>query len=264
MNYSGVLRAMVVCSVAILALGCSSAKMAQPSTSAAGEQSKPRAFLAYEHKISIRYASDLISAREDALRKACVDEQFGQCSLLAMKQTSGNHPSGEMALRVAPAAVEPLVKLAAEGGTLWLRETRAEDLAEAVADTEQSRAVLTKARENYQRLQERKDAPVADQLAVARELAALEAAFDANTKTAAQQRRRIETNLLTFDLRVNDEQSRGSRIGAAFLNLGDSFSDGLAEALGWIGYGLPMLVLAFVVALLWRWCWRKATRRRAA
>jgi len=254
------------CTVLVLiafVLGCSSTK--QTTTSApttSGEQSRPGAFLAYEHKISIRYSTDVIAAREDALRKACIGDQFGQCSLLGLKQTSGNYPSSEVILRVAPDAVEPLVKIAADGGSIWTRETHAEDLAQAVADTEQSRALLARQRQNFEHLQERKDGSVADQLAVARELAALEVAQDANEKTGAQQRRRIETNLLTFDLRTTGGESRASRLGEAFLNIGDSFVDGVTEALSMTGYGVPFLVLAFLAALLWRWVWRKVTRKK--
>jgi len=81
------------------------------------------------------------------------------------------------------------------------------------------------------------------------------------SSTAAQQRRRIETNLLTLELRVDGDESHFRRIGDAFTGLGDSFADGLAQALEMIGYGVPLLILAFIAALLWRWVWRKATRK---
>ena len=39
---------------------------------------------------------------------------------------------------------------------------------------------------------------------------------------------------------------------------------GVTEALAMVGYGLPFLVIAFPLALLWRALWRWATRRRDA
>src|SRR5262249_27263905 len=124
-----VVALLLACAGAALVAGCSSAsKVASDSAPASGERSKQGAFLASEHRVSVRYANDVIAAREDALRKACGTEQFGQCSLLGIKQTSGRFPGGEVVLRVAPDAVEPLVKLAAEGGAVSQRETRAEDL----------------------------------------------------------------------------------------------------------------------------------------
>lgn len=263
MNAQDILRGVGAFVLGAILLGCSSAKQTTAASNTSGEQSRPGTFLAYEHKVSIRYADNVIAAREEALRKACSSDQFGQCSLLGLKQTSGNYPSGEVILRVAPDAVEPLVKIAADGGSIWMRESHAEDLAQAVADTEQSRALLTRQRQNFEHLQDRKDASVSDQLAVARELAAIEVAQDANEKAAAQQRRRIETNLLTFDLRISGEESRTSRLGSAFLNIGDSFVDGVTEALSMTGYGLPFLVLAFLAALLWRWLWRRVTGKKA-
>lgn len=255
-------RALVVLLCTAVTAGCAGSKSEQKLGAPAGERAKPDAFLAYEHTVSIRYGSDVVAAREDSLRKACSTEQFGACSLISIGMSQGTYADGHVVLRVAPDAVEPLVKLAADGGELTRRETRAEDLAEAVAQTQQSRELLSRQRQNFERLQERRDVPVADQLALARELAALEVALDTNEKTAAQQRRRIETNLLTFELHVRDEPSKFGRISHAFDDMGDSFSEGIAATVEAIGYGVPLLVLAFIAALLWRWVWRKVTRVR--
>ena len=256
-------RALVVLLCAAVMAGCAGSKTEQKLGGPAGERAKPDAFLAYEHTVSIRYGSDVVATREESLRKACSAEQFGACSLISVGMSQGTYADGRIVLRVAPDAVEPLVKLAADGGEITRRDTHAEDLAEAVAQTQQSRELLLRQRQNFERLQERHDVSVADQLALARELAALEVALDTNEKTAAQHRRRIETNLLTFELHVREGASKLGRIGDAFDGLGDSLSEGLAATVEAVGYGLPLLVLAFVAALLWRWAWRKVIRLRS-
>ena len=50
--------------------------------------------------------------------------------------------------------------------------------------------------------------------------------------------------------------------GSAFSNLLDNLADGTAEALEKGSYVLPFLILAFPLALLWVWLWRKFVRRR--
>jgi hypothetical protein len=98
-------------------------------------------------------------------------------------------------------------------------------------------------------------------LTLSRELASLEVALDLKEKESARQRRRIETNLLTISFEINNTESSAGKLGLAAGGLWESFVDGLAEALTMLSYGLPFLFLAFPNALLWRWIWRRITRR---
>lgn len=239
-----------------------SVQSAPVAASAVGEQSKAGAFLAYEHTVRVELHEDDIAKRIDAVREACASERFGSCSLLSLKQDSGRYPSGEVAVRVAPAAVEPLVKLAAEGAEVRARETSAEDLAQAVGDNARQRELLTRQRARLEELQARKDLATADVLALSRELASLEVQFDAVEQESAQQRRRIETNRLTIHFSVATADSDDSRIVGAFRNLGQSLGEGTADAIEYLGYVLPFLVLGFPLLLMLRWIWRRATRRR--
>jgi hypothetical protein len=244
--------------------GCTdtSRKSPSPAPGAAGEVAKSGTYLAYEHTYRIRFDEDVIAARVAVLRAACVGDKEGECSLLSVKQSAGSYPSGEITMRVAPRAVEPLAKLAAEKGRILTAETRADDLSEAVANTSRQRALLEQQRIKFEALQARRDIAVADQLQLARELATIEVALDANEREGTSERRRIESNLLTFVFSVRGDDVDGNRVGRAFHGLWDSFSDGFAEALTLLGYGLPFLLLAFPLALAWRGLWRWVTGRR--
>src|SRR5262249_24495496 len=157
------------CALAVAAAGCSGSKTSrEPNPVPSGESAKAGAFLAYEHMVAIRYAEDVVAVREDSLRKACNTEQFGACSLISIGLTSGSYAEGRVVRRVAPDAVEPLVKLAVDGGAITRRDTHAEDLADAVTQAQQSRELMQRQREKFEQLQQRRDAPVADQLALAR------------------------------------------------------------------------------------------------
>lgn len=196
------------------------------------------------------------------MREACADERFGACSLLAVEQGSGSRPDGKVTLRIVPAGVEPLVNLAAEGGAIRSRKTSAEDLAQAVVDTAKQRDLLLRQQAKLEALQARRDLAVADSLVLVRELDAVEVQLDATAQESAQQRRRIETNRLTIDWSAPSAQPEGSRILDALHNLRDSFNEGVADAIEYVGYLLPFLVLGFPLALFLRWLWRRATRSR--
>jgi len=256
--WRGVLLAVVF---AVPAAGCAK-KAVSPVPAVSGEHAKAGGFLAYEHTIRIDLQENSIGARVDAVRDACLAERFGACSLLSVEQSAGNYPQGEVVVRIVPAGVEPMVKLASEGGAVRLRTTRADDLAEAVAETTRQGDLLERQRARLEEFQMRKDLSVADVLALSKELAALEVQGEQVAKEATQQRRRIETNRLTMAFAVPSTQSGGSRIAAAFGSLWGWLVDGAVDALEYLGYVLPFLFIGFPLLLILRWLWRKATRTR--
>ena len=259
------LRALLLLFVLALALpGCAKKVVADGGSSAtvAGEASKEDAFLAYEHQIRISLGKDHLATRLDALRAACSEDRFGTCSLLTLEQGDGQ---ASLTLRTAPAAIEPLVALASQDGAIASRSLRAEDVADAVADTGNSLAMLQAHRGHLLDLREKPNLSVADTIALSNELARVETELDAVNRTAAQQRRRIETNLLALEFRVPyAPESNWAELGDAFGELDDSAIEGVTEALAMLGYGLPFLLIAFPLALLWRALWRWATGRRGS
>jgi len=247
--------------VALCAIpACSKNAVTAPPQMASGETSKAGAFLAYEHTIRIRVPSGEIPSRVAAVREACATSKFGACSLLAMQESGGSYQQGSITVRIVPEGVEPLTQVAAKDAVVTSRETSAEDLADAVDDTQQRLATLARQREKFEELEKRPNLAVSDQLILSKELASLEVQAEAATKTSQQQQRRIETNRVAFVFMETETSSRSARISEAFSGFWDSFLEGVADALEYLGQGIPFLVLAFPLALLWRWLWRRFTR----
>lgn len=218
------------------------------------------AMLAYEHELSVALAAEAVPPRMAGLRSACLEARHGPCSLLEYSETGGRHGHSVLRLRVAPEAVQPLVALAAEDGNVLSHTTRAEDLAETVADTARQRRQLEAQRDRLLAFQERSDLTVADLLSIARELASVEVRLQELEQVSAQQQRRLETNLLSFRFAsLGEEPSRSRRIAESFGAALDALTDGVAETIELAAYGLPFLILLFPMALLWRWLWRRAT-----
>lgn len=226
-----------------------------------GERNQAGNYLAYEHHVGIELPAEQLGERLTSTREACLSAQFGACSLIAAQQSSGKSPRGELTLRIVPDGVEPITRFASAGGELISRNTRAEDLAQAVSDNRRQHDQLLRQQQTLQQFQERTDLTVADLLALARELAAVEVQLQNIAQEAAQQQRRLDTNLLTLNFTSPYEHSPMGRIGEAFSRLKDNLAEGTANVIEFIGYGLPFLILLFPLALLLRWLWRRLTRK---
>lgn len=227
-----------------------------------GEKAKAGAFLAYEHDVTLQLDKAAVKQRLADTREACTSGRFGACDLLGIEQGDYHYRAGFLRVRIVPEGVEKLVALAGEGGTLISRNTHAEDLAQAVSDNNQVRERLQRQYKTLEQFQDRKDLSVSDMLALAREMAEVQVQLDATSQEAAQQHRRINTNLLTLTFRTQEQRpGRFSRIGDAVTGLLDNATDGTTKALEVIGYGVPFLIVLFPLALLVRWLWRKITRR---
>lgn len=214
--------------------------------------------LAYEHMLRIKLPGAEIAGRLASARQACETARFGACNVLRIKQ--GEHDA-ELVVRIIPEGVEPMAKLAAQGGTVGLRQTTAEDLADAVDDNQRQRDLLEKHAQHLAELAARKDIAVTDLIALSHEQASVESQLQSLQAVAANQQHRLDTNRLELHFDDIDAYSRSGRVGNGFSGLLDQATDGVTDALGLLGYGLPFLILAFPLAMLWRWLWRRFTRR---
>ncbi|WP_024939745.1 DUF4349 domain-containing protein [Xanthomonas arboricola] len=218
--------------------------------------------LAYEHDVRIELPADQIDQRIAAVRTACQSAQFGDCALLAVEQTGGRDPSGSVSVRLAPDGIEPMVQLAGQHGDVAARSTRAEDLAQQIADTGLAQARLQKEHARLLELQQRRDLAVTDLLALSKRLAEIEAEAQQTQQDAAQQQRRVRTQLLTLNFRgTGGEQSRGD-IAEAAAEFGQVFASSVAFVIRAVAALLPVLVLGVIVGWLLLQAWRWRARRR--
>lgn len=218
-------------------------------------------FLAYEHDASVRLPGADIPAHVAAVRDACQQARFGDCAVLQISQRGDPYPGGEITVRTAPAGVEPLLKLAGEGGQIASRSTSAEDLAQQVADTRLTQARLENEHARLLEYQRRGDLKMADLLTLSQRLAEIESGLQVARQDAAQQQRRIDTQRLTINFQAIGTEQRRSELGQALSDTGEIFTGSVAWVIRFIAGVLPPAIL--LVLLLWglRAWWRR--RRRA-
>lgn len=221
--------------------------------------------LAYEHTLSLRLPADKISERVQAVRAACLDARHGACAVLGLEQTaleksSGVMPRASLQVRIVPEGVDALIALAGQGGQIERRETKADDLATAVRD---NRLLQDRLRREHARLlefQDRKDLKVADVLSLSTRIAQVEAELQAAEQDAAQQQRRLGTQLVTFVFDATRGQASRSEIGDAFADFGSIMAAVTAWLIRAVAAALPMLALLAIMAALVR-AWRRRRRR---
>lgn len=247
-------RGVLLAALVVAATGCSKKQEVAPLP-VPGETASGGAKLAYEHHLRIALHEEEIPARMAAVRKACESAQFGACNVLRIEQSEH---SANLMLRVVPSGVEPLTGMASQNATVAWRQTRAEDLADAVNDNEQKRQQLEAYSTQMEQLAQRKDLSTSDLIALGHERAQIQVQRESLQDTAAQQQRRLDTNLLQLDFA---DESRGHRLGVSLGEWTDQLYDGVRDALSMLAYGIPFLLLAFPLALGWRWIWRRVTHK---
>lgn len=253
-SFRSVCMALLLLGVLQAICGCSKKQEVSPAP-VSGEQSKSGAMLAYEHTLRIKLPEAKIADRLAEARQACESDRFGACNVLRIRQ---DEHSASLVVRIVPDGVEPMAKLASQDGTVGYRQTRAEDLADVVTDNRRQRDLLEKQAQHLADLAARKDMAVADLIALSHEQASVESQLQSLQAAGANQQRRLDTNRL--ELEFDSSDARSGRIGIGFSGLPDEVADGVVDALGLLGYGLPFLILAFPLAMLWRRLWRRFTR----
>lgn len=230
-----------------------------------GQENPEGSFLAYTHYATVRLGAEQISPRVGAVRDACMQKRFGECTVLNESQQAGEYPSGMLQLRAEPKAIQPLVAIAADGGELASRSTSAEDLADAVRDNGLRRARLEKQHARLLEFLDRDDLTAESLVALTGQLAQIEAELQYAEQEAAQQERRIRTNLLNLTFEAAGVTVETSAIRQSLRNAGNLL-DGSVAAM--ITIAIALLPFAIVGGVLWLalrgWFRRRRARREAA
>ena len=254
-SYVSLAAAMVLlaaCSQQESAVG-SSPSPAADSVSGEATSAPEGTFLAYEHSVSITLAGREIPARVKAVQASCFAQEFGDCAVLNVQQQGGESPSGAVTVRIAPKGVEPLLAQAGTGGEIRSRDLKAEDLAESVRDNALQRSRLEKEHARLLQFVGRPDLEVGDMLTLSKQLAEVEASLDGTQREAAQQKHRIDTNLLTIEFSPTGTEAGRSDIGQAFRDSGQILATSTAWLIRAVAFLIPLLLVIGALLAIRRW-----------
>ncbi|GFE85686.1 hypothetical protein GCM10011488_06400 [Steroidobacter agaridevorans] len=225
--------------------------------------------LAYEHVISIEMGRELLPTRLREIEAACNADSASNCTVLDVALSSNQDlPSGNIRMRLAPGGVEPIIALAGKDAEVTSRNTRAEDLAEPVADTERQIALLTLHRDRLTEFMKNKDIKIDQLITVSKELASVQSQLDSMSTQRANLRRRIDTDLLTINLSLprQDYTSEQTPVRDALRSFGSDFREAVSMVIRFFAVLVPWLVVIlpglFLLRLFWQWIGRKLARRQ--
>ena len=216
--------------------------------------------LAYEHEVVVESEREKIASLIEATRASCAAAKQTGCTILeVVLNDKGTYDAGRIKMRLAPAGVDAMVKAASADSTLTSSQTRAEDLAQPLADAARQLATLKAYRDSLTALMARKDTQVADLISISQQLAATQTQIEQLSGDQAQLRKRIDTDLLTINWHVSrsQAQSESTPVRDALRSFGANFREAvgnviefLSQLVPWLVIGLPSLVL---LRMFWRW-----------
>ena len=226
-----------------------------------GTRNRNGSQLAYAHEVRVRLPAARIGPNLSATRDACMAQRFGDCTLLAEDLGAGEDPTGLLRMRAAPDAVAGLVGLASAQGEIAQRSTQAEDLADAVRENGMRRARLELQHRKLGEIMERRDLKAEDLFALTERMAELEAQLQMAEQEAAQQQRRIQTNLLTIHFQTTSITVESSRITESLRGVTSTWDASIASLITIVAALLPFALLAGLIAWLVRWARRRSAPR---
>jgi hypothetical protein len=269
----------IVTGVLVTLAGCQQKQASSPMSFAAQEASgssptnEAPDTLAYEHSVSLEVDAATVPERLREIEAACKADSASSCTIIESSlRWRERLPSASVRMRLAPGGVEGLITLASRDGKIVERTTNAEDLAQPVADTERSLALLGVHRDRLVDIMKRKDLPIDQLITVSKELATVQSQIESASSTHANLRRRIDTDLLTIGLSPPpaDILAETTPVRDALRASGANFRAATAMVIGFVSALVPWLFVILpglvLMRMFWRWIgrWLGRFERHAA
>lgn len=222
---------------------------------------KRAAGVAYEHEVELEVPANHTRQVFDAVQQACAALPEHGCTLLEASIRSGTTAGADVRMRVTPDGVNKVLRSLDGHGKIVTQSTKGEDLAEPIHDGERKMAMLTAYRDRLQALAGQRALDPDALIKLNRALAEVQSEIDNAATAQAQLRRRVDTELLTVEIREHATASQASGIKRAVDDFGDDFLHGVAMLITFVASTIPFAVAGICGYLVWRRV--RAGRRRA-
>lgn len=228
------------------------------------DKRKPDSTLAYTHEIQIEVSRDRLATQLDTIKNACINDKDASCTILNINSSNDEYvPSGYISMRLAPNKVDGMVNLAGQHGKIISQSTSAEDLAPQLTDTTQRLATLSSYRDKLNGFMTKRDMPAVELVTIARELSDTQTQIEAMSRTHAELKHRVDTDLLNirFSVPAEEYSRRQTPIKDSIRSFGEHFRYAISGVIDFFAYVLPwipvMLLILFGIRKLWRFFKKK-------
>jgi Domain of unknown function (DUF4349) len=213
--------------------------------------------LSREHSAEIDVPESDLTASFRRVTDRCTADSEHHCVILQSDLSSGQYPSALVKLRIDPTGVDDLVSFASSFGKLQRRSTKAEDLADAIADTHARIEMLTAYRKQLLDLQGKAATNVEAAIKIAGELSTVQTDLERASGEAGYQVKRTTTDLLSIDFVVSAHKAFWRPIHEAAGDFLQNLASGISQAITAVAYILPWLFVIVPGLYLLRFLWRR-------
>ncbi len=238
----------------------SHAFMAPPSAAPKESAASESGTLSREHSIVVDVPQTELDTSFRRVAGRCTADSVHHCTILQSDLSSGQSPSGLIKLRIDPSAVEDLIGFASGLGKLEHRSTTVDDLADAIQDTQSRIDMLTNYRKQLLALQAKAGTNVEAAIKVASELSTVQSNLERAAGQAANQAKRVTTDILTINFAVAEQRAFWRPARAAVQDFLGNLSNGISQAITAVAYIVPWLFVILPGLYLLRFLWRRRGR----
>ena len=236
-------------------------KSSEQPANATIKRPSSNATLAYVHTLTVDTDESVVPSAVKRVSTLCTNDRKNNCEVLATSVSKGEYGSGNVRLRINPAGVDAIIAAAAAEGTISRRETTAEDLSDAITDTDTRMKMLTTYRDRLQALESQSKSNIDALIKVTSELASVQSDIERATRESETQRRRVNTEIVKVDFDPQRHRAFWRPIREALESFASSLSAGIASAIVGVAFLLPWLVIAVPAFVLARVVWRRTRSR---
>lgn len=247
----------------VLLTGCADSQNEVPNVQVSREILATRqsgSAMAYIHSLVVDIREDQIASGVTTVLDACLADRENSCTVLDSEVSSSAYQAGSIRIRIEPSGVERLLDLAASLGIVESQRMEAEDLSEAIADTEARLSMLVSYQESLQSLELQASDDIDSLIKISSELTRIQTEIEKLTGEAALQTQRVETDIVHIRFVVGAQIGFWSPISASLSGFGRNLSEGIASAISGTAYVIPWLLVVIPVALLLRLILRRRKR----
>lgn len=232
--------------------------MAALKTAAA--PSAARNTLAREHSLSVEVVERELPGAVNRILAACVQTPTTHCTVLRSDLSAGKEPSANLRFRLAPTDISSLRQVISTVGDIVRDSTRAEDLADVIADTQTRLQMEVSYRKQLVEMQAKAGGNIDAAIKIASELSHVQGDIERISIEADIQKQRVETETLDVDLSTGSRRAFLKPVRESLSDFSTNLSNGVAQAVTAVAYILPWSAIFLPLLFLIRFLWR---RRRA-
>jgi uncharacterized coiled-coil protein SlyX len=214
-------------------------------------------YLAYEHTISVQTDESGVKALYEKIVASCAADKDSGCSLLDSRLDTGQYASGNIKMRAKREGIKNLIGIAASGGKVLDQNTRVEDLARPIVESNKRIDMLQQYQKRLLELEHRPNNDVDSLIKLSKELAATQSELETASGENAKLLERVNMDILQISIGTDARRSFWPPIreaGSAFFS---NLSNGISSTITAMAYILPWAVVIFIFGWIVRKLWRR-------